>query len=99
MSPVNVNPASFNMTEPQLSTSQDFQPHNIGIVDHSGSDGIPSEHRPEVKNIPWTPFLTLEAGTRGWYRPRLPAAVAYGGFSDVYLCDARLSTTTQVVIA
>ncbi|KAG9026676.1 hypothetical protein FS837_004537 [Tulasnella sp. UAMH 9824] len=53
----------------------------------------------DVAELPWVEFSTVVEGERGRYRQRGRNAVAYGGFSDVFLCDARLANGSSALVA
>lgn len=53
----------------------------------------------EVGHARWVAFLTLVHGQGGHYRQRSSVPAAYGGFSDVWQCDARFANGSRVVVS
>lgn len=47
---------------------------------------------------PWVRFITLGDQKGGQYRQRSSTPVAYGGFSDIWKCDAILSDGSEMVV-
>lgn len=62
------------------------------------SEDIPLMPDEAVSDAPWIAFLTVVHDQGGHYRKRSSAAAAYGGFSDVYQCDARFADGSRVVV-
>lgn len=62
------------------------------------SKDILSMNDEDVGNMRWVGFLTLVDPQGGQYRLRSSAPTAYGGFSDIWQCDARfLNGSSEVV--
>ncbi|KAG8962420.1 hypothetical protein FRC00_009560 [Tulasnella sp. 408] len=73
-------------------------------------EGIPAERyepgeRANIKNkpegifVPWIKFRTVVEEKECYYRQRSLTATAYGGFSDIFQCDAQLPDGTQALVA
>ncbi|KAG8901640.1 hypothetical protein FRC00_005855 [Tulasnella sp. 408] len=73
-------------------------------------EGIPAERyepaeRASIKNkpegifVPWIKFKTVAEEKECYYRQRSVTATAYGGFSDIFQCDAQLPDGTQALVA
>ncbi|KAG8903147.1 hypothetical protein FRC01_009314, partial [Tulasnella sp. 417] len=54
---------------------------------------------PDATAMPWIKFDTFSVKQANYYRQRSTTAAAYGGFSDVFQCDARLYDGTQVLVS
>ncbi|KAG8992577.1 hypothetical protein FRB90_000963 [Tulasnella sp. 427] len=77
--------------------SSDLQSIYSGLVSYS--EDIPPMADEEVGDAKWVKFITLVEGQHGYYRPRRVTAIACGGFSDVWNCDARFSDGSHLVVA
>ncbi|KAG8975430.1 hypothetical protein FRC05_005760 [Tulasnella sp. 425] len=75
----------------------DLQSIHAGWLPYS--EGIPPAPDEEVGEMRWVKFITLVDGQQGHYRSRRTTAIACGGFSDVWKCDARFSDGSHVVVA
>ncbi|KAG9029147.1 hypothetical protein FS837_003634 [Tulasnella sp. UAMH 9824] len=53
----------------------------------------------DAGDMRWVAFLTLVDNEGGRYRPRSSIQAAYGGFSDIWQCDARFFNGWNVVVA
>ncbi|KAG8915266.1 hypothetical protein FRC00_006048 [Tulasnella sp. 408] len=73
--------------------------HSIQAGWLSYSEGVPPASDDEVGDTRWVKFITLVDGQHGYYRSRRATAIACGGFSDVWKCDARFSDGSHVVVA
>ncbi|KAG8922213.1 hypothetical protein FRC01_014319 [Tulasnella sp. 417] len=92
---------SSNVVRPLPSPStgdfSDLQGLQAGWLSYS--EGIPPASDDEVGDARWVEFITLVDGQHGYYRSRRATAIACGGFSDVWKCDARFSDGSHVVVA
>ncbi|KAG8916483.1 hypothetical protein FRC01_003120, partial [Tulasnella sp. 417] len=61
------------------------------------SEDIPPMKEEEVAHMPWVAFIAVADQLGGRYRPRSGSPAAYGGFSDIWQCDAIFSCSTAVV--
>ncbi|KAG8937006.1 hypothetical protein FRC00_007292 [Tulasnella sp. 408] len=92
---------SSNLVRPPPSPSAgEFSDvHSIQAGWLSYSEGVPPASDDEVGDTRWVKFITLVDGQHGYYRSRRATAIACGGFSDVWKCDARFSDGSHVVVA
>ncbi|KAG8944570.1 hypothetical protein FRC04_001693 [Tulasnella sp. 424] len=79
----------------QASTSSTGTSRSITIH----SEDIPPMGEEEVGDMRWVEFLTLVDQNGGQYRPRSSTPAAYGGFSDIWQCDAVFSDDEDGVVA
>lgn len=49
--------------------------------------------------MPWITFSTTAEGDVGLYRQRGATAAAYGGFSDIFQCDARFPDGSSTLVS
>ncbi|KAG8947634.1 hypothetical protein FRC04_010568 [Tulasnella sp. 424] len=65
------------------------------------SKGSTRAHRddPDTVIMPWITFSTTAEGDVGLYRQRGATASAYGGFSDIFQCDARFPDGSSTLVA
>lgn len=63
------------------------------------SEDIPPMEEEEVGDMRWVRFVTLVDQRGGQYRQRSSTPTAYGGFSDIWQCDAVLSDGSSVVVS
>lgn len=92
---------SSNLVRPlhSPSTGEFSDVHSIQAGWFSYSEGIPPASDDEVGDTRWVKFITLVDGQHGHYRSRRTTAIACGGFSDVWKCDARFSDGSHVVVS
>ncbi|KAG9034155.1 hypothetical protein FS837_002262 [Tulasnella sp. UAMH 9824] len=63
------------------------------------AEDIPPMKEEEVADLRWVGFITVADQQGGHYRPRNSSPTAYGGFSDIWQCDALFFGGSTVVVA
>ncbi|KAG8917197.1 hypothetical protein FRC01_002614 [Tulasnella sp. 417] len=63
------------------------------------SEDISPQKEEDVRHMRWVGFVTLVGQQGGNYRPRVATPAAYGGFSDIWQCDARFFDGSVSVVA
>ncbi|KAG9046873.1 hypothetical protein FS837_003488 [Tulasnella sp. UAMH 9824] len=69
----------------------------IPATRHEPVESASMKNNPEGIFVPWIKFRTVAEEKECYYRQRSTTATAYGGFSDIFQCDAQLPDGTQAL--